>query len=306
MDARTRFYYSDAYVPTGAHFDTLAKAADVAHAVVSIVEIVAPAALTVDEIARVHDRRYVEAVRTGEPQELAGSNGLTWSHELFGSVATSAGGAVAAALHALASGENAGSASSGLHHARRDHGLGFCTFNGLALAALAARDAGARGVLIVDLDAHCGGGTASILGAVDGICRVDVAVSDFDHYAPGSGWTSDLVADAADYLPTVRRRLDAVGSDGIDLVFYNAGMDPHEGCAIGGLGGIDAAVIAEREDLVFRWAAERGMPVAYVLAGGYSGSRLSRDALAALHALTVAAAGKWSRGRAAAGTEAAR
>ena len=292
---KTRFYYSDAYVPAGADFDTLAKAADVARAVAGIAEIVAPAALTVDEIARVHDRRYVEAVRTGEPDELAGSNGLGWSPELFDSVATSAGGAVAAALHALASGENAGSASSGLHHARRDGGRGFCTFNGLALAALAALDAGARGVLIVDLDAHCGGGTASILGDIAGVRSVDVAVSAFDVYAPGPGWTSDLVSDAADYLPTIRRRLDAVGSAGIDLLLYNAGMDPHEGCAIGGLDGIDAAMIAEREDLVFRWAAERGIPVAYVLAGGYSGRELDRDALAALHALTVAAAGTWSR-----------
>jgi acetoin utilization deacetylase AcuC-like enzyme len=302
----TRFYYSDAYVPRGIDFDTLAKAADVARHVAGIAEIVAPEPLTVDQLARTHDRQYVEAVRTGEPEELACSNGLGWTPDLFASVVASAGGAVAAALHALATGENAGSASSGLHHARRDGGRGFCTFNGLALAALAARDAGARGVLVVDLDAHCGGGTASILGEVEGVRSVDVAVSAFDTYAPGPGWTLDLVTDSADYLPTIRCRLDAVGSDGIDLVLYNAGMDPHELSTIGGFEGIDAAVIAEREDLVFRWAAERGIPVAYVLAGGYSGSRLTRDALATLHALTVAAAGKWNRTPAAPAEEATR
>ena len=103
--------------------------------------------------------------------------------------------------------------------------------------------------------------------------------------------------DATTYLPTIERRLDAVESGAVDLVLYNAGMDPHEWCTVGGLDGIDAAVIAEREDLVFRWAAERRIPVAYVLAGGYSNKRLSRDALAALHALTVAAAGEWGRSR---------
>ena len=304
MTARTRFYYGDAYVPPGIGFDALAKAADVARAVAGISEIVAPAALTIDQLARVHDRAYVEAVRTGEPEELACSNGLGWSAEIFRSVTASAGGAVAAALHALATGENAGSASSGLHHARRDGGRGFCTFNGLALAALAAQDAGAKGILILDLDAHCGGGTASILGEVDGIRSIDVAVSGFDLYAPSPGWTLDLVNDATTYLPTIGRRLDAVESGAVDLVLYNAGMDPHEWCTVGGLEGIDAAMLAAREHLVFRWAAERGIPVAYVLAGGYSNKRLSRDALAELHALTVAAAGEWGRA-AGAGTAAA-
>jgi hypothetical protein len=43
-------------------------------------------------------------------------------------------------------------------------GAGFCTFNGLALAALAALDLGAKRVLVLDLDAHCGGGTHELLG----------------------------------------------------------------------------------------------------------------------------------------------
>lgn len=68
------------------------------------------------------------------------------------------GGVVAAAISALEHG-TAGSLSSGLHHARRETGEGFCTFNGLAIAAREALSAGARSVLILDLDAHFGGGT---------------------------------------------------------------------------------------------------------------------------------------------------
>ena len=41
---------------------------------------------------------------------------------------------------------------------------------------------------------------------------------------------------------------------------------------------------------MFEWARSRGVPVAFVLAGGYSGARLSREALASLHCLTIAAA----------------
>ena len=75
-----------------------------------------------------------------------------------------------------------------------------------------------------------------------------------------------------------------------DLVIYNAGMDPHEESAIGGLAGITTSVIAERERLVFEWARQRGVGVAFTLAGGYTGGRLDRERLVELHRLTIAAA----------------
>jgi hypothetical protein len=39
------------------------------------------------------------------------------------------------------------------------------------------------------------------------------------------------------------------------------------------------------------WARAQAVPVAFVLAGGYTGPRLSREELVALHRLTVRAAG---------------
>ena len=65
---------------------------------------------------------------------------------------------------------------------RRDRGAGFCTFNGLALAARAALAAGAASVLILDLDAHCGGGTASLIAEEPRIWQLDVSVCAFDSY----------------------------------------------------------------------------------------------------------------------------
>src|SRR5207249_1324240 len=78
---------------------------------------------------------------------------------------------------------NAGSLSSGLHHASRASGMGFCTFNGLALATKAARDQGAR-VLIIDLDAHGGGGTYSIVKRWPDVVQLDLVVSLLDSYTP--------------------------------------------------------------------------------------------------------------------------
>ena len=252
------------------------------------VALVAPAPLTEADIAIVHDPNYVSAVRTGEPP-LADAAGLGWDDGLWTSVCASNGGVVAAARLACATGAHAGSLSSGLHHARRNRGHGFCTFNGLALAARAVIEEDARRVLVLDLDAHCGGGTAAITAGWPEVTHVDVSVSPFDRYQPAERQTLHLVTDAAEYLPAIARALHRA-SGPWDLVIYNAGMHPHQDSAVGGLRGITTGMLAERERMVFTWARERGAPVAFVLAGGYISARLARETLADLHRLTIAAA----------------
>jgi acetoin utilization deacetylase AcuC-like enzyme len=187
------------------------------------------ASLSATELERVHAPEYVQAVRTGEPRALAESQGFAWDPQLWTMVCASNGGVVSAARAALRSGR-AGALASGLHHARRSHGAGFCTFNGLALAALAALDLGAKRVLVLDLDAHCGGGTDELLGRHPGVRIVDIAVNEFDRYEPGPGNRLELVERASDYLPTLKARLDALENESFGLVLYNAGMDPHQDC----------------------------------------------------------------------------
>ena len=94
--------------------------------------------LTAAQVERVHDPAYVQAVGTGEPRALAESQGFAWDPQLWPMVLASNGGAVAAARAAPASSASPAHSSSGLHHARYGRGAGFCTFNGLAIAALAA------------------------------------------------------------------------------------------------------------------------------------------------------------------------
>ncbi|MFM7685085.1 MAG: hypothetical protein ACKPDI_04050, partial [Actinomycetota bacterium] len=91
------------------------------------------------------------------------------------------------------------------------------------------------------------------------------------------------------YLEVVDDALAAIiDPESIDVVIYNAGMDPHEH-SLGGAAGIDAEVLAERERMVFEWANSRGIPVAFTLAGGYKSSELSADELAELHLATFEA-----------------
>ncbi|MDP9178779.1 MAG: hypothetical protein M3O61_13935, partial [Gemmatimonadota bacterium] len=141
-------YYNSSYVGAAHSFDTTRKAGWIAESLVRDpvdgVEIQSPSSLTAEQVSIVHDPAYVQAVETGEPRSLAESQGFPWDPGMWTMVVASTGGAVAAALAALRSGESAGSLSGGLHHARRDTGSGFCTFNGLALGAVAAIEAGAE------------------------------------------------------------------------------------------------------------------------------------------------------------------
>jgi len=111
--------------------------------------------------------------------------------------------------------------------------------------------------------------------------------------------TLDLVSDTSVYLPTLERRLAQLEGAPCDLVPYNAGVDPHEGCDVGGLRDMTRGILAAREAAVFAWARSRGLRIAFVTAGGYKGSALTQDELVALHRLTIRAAAQvasqWKR-----------
>jgi acetoin utilization deacetylase AcuC-like enzyme len=206
-------------------------------------------------------------------------------------VLASNGGVLAAAHDALSHGIS-GSLSSGLHHAKRDSGMGYCTFNGLALAALDVISRGAGNVLVIDLDAHCGGGTQSLIHSYAGVWQVDVSVDDYDSYESSDRCWLSLVNDSQQYLQVVASQLQRLEVLGIrfELCLYNAGMDPFEGCPDGGLPGITMAMLADREKLVFDWCKRRNIPVAFMLAGGYIGEHLDSRGLVDLHRLTLSAA----------------
>lgn len=290
-------FYSADYVRAGYAFDTTRKAAWIAESLstrpLATVDVLRPEPVTAAQLGDVHQPTYVESIRTGEPRDLAESQGFTWDLQLWPSVCASTGGVLAAARTALDEGV-AGSFSSGLHHAKFARGAGFCTFNGLALAAHDALGRGARAVLILDLDAHCGGGTHALVQKEPRVWQADVAVALFDQYTPAGHHRLRVVAEAADYLPTIRTVLAEVAQawawGEADVCLYNAGMDPHEDCAVGGLPGITSAVLAEREQLVFEWCRAHRLPVAFVMAGGYVSDQLSQDELVALHRLTIEAA----------------
>lgn len=285
-----KVFYSDDYCRAAYAFDTTRKASWIAESLrfrpIDGVEVVEPEPASVESILEVHSEEYVNAVLTGEPWNLATSQGFRWCPAMPTAVLASTGGMIAAVRAAVEDGV-AGTLSSGMHHARREAGLAFCTFNGLVVAANEAERLGRKNVLILDLDAHGGGGTASLISDKVRIQHLDLVVDQFDLHADSIDLSDKS---PVDYLTTLDACLDALSPD---FVIYNAGMDVHESDC--GVAGFDANIIAAREVTVFEWASERGVPVAFALAGGYTSPSRSREVLVAHHRCTIRAAKSFER-----------
>ena len=123
-----------------------------------------PRLATPDELARVHDATYIEAVE----RFCAGGGGDldpdTYAAPGSWNTARRAAGAVLDAIDALRSETCDVSFAAGRppgHHAVADRAMGFCLFNNVAVGAAALAEAGER-VAIVDWDVHHGNGTQDI------------------------------------------------------------------------------------------------------------------------------------------------
>jgi len=176
--------------------------------------------------------------------------------------------------------------AGGSHHAFSTHGSGFCVFNDVAVAIRVLQAEGLIDTaLVIDLDVHQGDGTAEIFADDPSVhtfsmhCAVNFPLrkqrSDRDIALPrGTGddaYLETLGSELGSLLPGKRP----------DIVFYNAGVDPHVDDRIGRLSLSDAG-LAARERMVLERCCAAGVPVAGVVGGGYSDDL---DALANRHAI---------------------
>ncbi len=223
---------------------------------------------------------YYEALQTGGPR--AQSNGFQWDYGIWEMALNSTLGVINAASEAYKNKTIAGSLSSGLHHADHDGGMGFCTVNGLAVAANFMLEMNpSMKIVILDFDAHCGGGTVRTLrhlGIDQQVKQADISTNYFDEYAEDETHFI-LKANSGDaYIEQMQTAFDLLWGDQIDLVLYNAGTDPYPS--------ISHADLAYRDQVVFSEAYKANIPVAYVLAGGYTSSQ-TMDELVQSHINTI-------------------
>lgn len=254
-----------------------------------------PAAAPAPWLKLAHDGAYVDQViACAVPPRIEREIGFPVSERVSRRAQLAAGGTVLAARLALEHGI-ACNAAGGSHHARRAQGAGFCTFNDVAVASLLLLADGAVGnILIVDLDVHQGDGTAEILADEPRAFTVSLhgernypvrkMVSDLDVALPDG--TGDLA-----YLETLRDVLPTLSAQrSWDLVFYNAGVDPHVDDRLGRLALTDQG-LRDRDRIVLDHFRERGVPVCGVIGGGYSSDV---RALAVRHAILFEEAARFA------------
>ena len=238
------------------------------------VELIEAPAASDTQILYAHDPSYLIKVIEGklssqEQKEI----GFPWSEKMVERSRRSAGATVAAAKIAFEEGL-AINLAGGTHHAYREMGSGFCVFNDSAIAARALQKeiSSKLQLAIIDLDVHQGNGTASILQNDASIFTLSIHG---ENNFPFKKEVSDLdlgLADGCDdhaYLRALTESLNTLHERfKADFVIYLAGADPHEGDRLGRLK-LSKEGMRLRDEIVFKYALDRKLPVAVSMAGGY-------------------------------------
>jgi len=279
------------------------------------------------DILLVHTPSYVDKLKNGTLSALEELQmEIPYSPELVRAFWLAAGGSILAADHALKDGV-AFNIGGGFHHAFPDHGEGFCMIHDVAVAIRRMqRDDRIRYAMTVDCDVHHGNGTAAIFAGtripsaplpsrssatsnsaatkVRNAHAGDVFTislhqeNNYPAMKPPSSIDVDLPDEIGDddYLAW----LDNALSSGLrefepELICYIAGADPYREDQLGGLS-LTIDGLKRRDELVFRVARTRGIPVMVTYAGGYA--RRVEDTVT-IHCNTVIAAKELFRGTAA-------
>ena len=317
-------YSDDYYLPIGSHVFPAEKYQRI-HArllesgVADAKDFVSPQPASDEDILLVHTAQYVHKLKTGtlsarEELEME----IPYSPELVRAFWLAAGGSILAADYAL-NDRVAFNIGGGFHHAFPDHGEGFCMIHDVAVAIRRMqRDEKIRTAMTVDCDVHQGNGTAVIFAGVRvpsdplpsvGGARIPVShgarirnthagdvftislhqENNYPAFKPPSSIDVDLPDEIGDddYLAW----LDNALSSGLrqfepELLCYIAGADPYREDQLGGLS-LTIEGLKKRDELVFRVARARDIPVMVTFAGGYAHKV---DDTVTIHCNTVVAA----------------
>jgi acetoin utilization deacetylase AcuC-like enzyme len=274
------------------------------------------------DILLVHKPEYVEKLRTGtlsqrEEMEME----IPYSRDLADAFWLAAGGSILAARRCLSDGVCI-SIGGGFHHAFPDHGEGFCMIHDVAVAIRRLqRDDQIRTAMTVDCDVHQGNGTAAIFAgtrtasallpssSVSTVAQPNNALrgkmraahagdvftislhqhNNYPLWKPPSSIDVDLPDGTGDddYLAW----LDNALSSGLrqfepDLMCYVAGADPYKEDQLGGLN-LTIEGLKKRDELVFKVAQARNIPIMVTYAGGYA---RNVDDTVTIHSNTILAA----------------
>mmetsp|Transcript_20595 Transcript_20595/g.41868 ORF Transcript_20595/g.41868 Transcript_20595/m.41868 type:complete len:330 (-) Transcript_20595:579-1568(-) len=221
--------------------------------------------VSLTDLHTVHAPHYVSRYLNNELSALENRRiGFPWSEASVQRSLSSTGGTVAA-MHAVCQVEGprfSGHIAGGTHHAFSDRGEGYCVFNDIAVASMVAlRDypQRVRRILICDLDVHQGNGCAVIFGGEARVTTYSLhCLGNLYSQRESSDVDIELPVDAGDgaYLEAMRESLVPLWERlQPHLVFFQAGVDPHESDRFGKLK-LSSAGLKQRNRIVYDLAAQ--------------------------------------------------
>ena len=230
-----------------------------------------PAPLASDaDLLLAHDKQYVFGLKNHSlPEKELRTIGLTWSPKLLERSYAAVGGFIKVTEAAMKDGYSS-LLAGGTHHAHADRGEGYCVFNDFAVAALKLIQEGKR-VLIIDLDVHQGNGNSSILGSRNDVFILSLhgeknypfrkVPSHLDVALPEK--TKDT-----EYLHALQKALENI-PEGFDILLYQAGVDNLKEDTLGTFE-MSFEGLMRRDEMIFGYAKNCGLPVAMAIGGGYA------------------------------------
>ncbi|XP_030276886.1 histone deacetylase 11 isoform X1 [Sparus aurata] len=254
---------------------------------------------TEEDLLVVHSKRYLNRLKwslvvatiTEIPPLMFLPNFLV-QRKVLRPLRTQTGGTIMAGKLAVDRGW-AINVGGGFHHCSSDRGGGFCAYADITLAIkfLFERVEGISRATIIDLDAHQGNGHER-----DFLDDKRVFIMDmYNRYIyPGDGYAKraikrkvelDWGTEDSEYLQKVELHSEgALNEVRPDIIVYNAGTDILDGDPLGGLS-ISPQGIVKRDEIVFRAARRRGIPILMVTSGGYQKktARIIADSILNLH-----------------------
>ncbi len=311
-------YSDDYYLPIGAHVFPAEKYRRIHDRLIetNVAEandFLTPQPASEEDILLVHTQEYVHKLKTGtlSPREEMQLE-VPFSPELVKAFWLAAGGSILAAQHAVED-KIAINIGGGFHHAFPDHGEGFCMINDVAVAIrVMQRDKKIARAMTVDCDVHHGNGTAAIFAGAKSNADVLPSNPIAQKQHPRSGDVFTISLHQHNNYPTYKppSSIDVDLPDGIDddaylawldnalssglrqfspdLICYIAGADPYKEDQLGGLA-LTIEGLQKRDELLFRVARAKNIPVMVTYAGGYA--RRVEDTVE-IHCNTVGAAAR--------------
>lgn len=199
-----------------------------------------------------HDPKFVRGVLSGRLENGFGNHDA----DVSASLPYTTGSMVAAAEHAVLHREAVCSPTSGFHHAEYATAMGYCTFNGLMVTALALKQAGlVQRVGILDGDVHWGNGTDQIIR--------QLGIDWIHHHTMGKHFPTEESAANGKFEAWWQKAItDCLDCD---LILFQAGADPHLWDPLGGV--LSSDQMSWRDRQVFEQLGH--LPLVWNLAGGY-------------------------------------